>query len=104
MVWWGLMVMVCVCVCVFMHMYAAGKWGIGRLQECSVQRMSYNHRPRRKGEYTLPEKLKNLQMIRTYGTRDEVEREKSGWRIRLKTDHKGPWDFQGIYTSCEHIL
>ena len=98
------MVMVMVCVCVFMHVYAVGKWGIARLKECSMQRVQYHHRPRRKGEYTLSEKVKHLQMIRTYGTRDEVEREKSGWRIRLKADHEEPWDFQGIYTNCEHIL
>lgn len=33
-------------------------------------------------------------MIRTYGRRDDVEKDKNGWRISLKTDHEEPWDFQ----------
>lgn len=32
-------------------------------------------------------------MIRTYGRRDGMEKDKHGWRIRLKTDHEEPWIF-----------
>ena len=37
---------------------------------------------------------KVFRMIRTYGRRDDVEKDKNRWRIRLKTDHEEPWDFQ----------